>query len=150
MKSFSKLSDKSHGCVFHVKGSCKKRLKGQGSIINISSIMRNIACKIITYSALKAAIEGMAGALAVELSPKGIRVNCIAPGFTTDMSISLNGDKERMKKFCQTPMGKLGKPSILLMRPFSGIRCSKIYNGVVLPVDGEPDWILWVCWLTSA
>ena len=37
--------------------------------------------KVIAYSASKTAIDGMTRAMAVELSPKGIRINAIAPGF---------------------------------------------------------------------
>jgi len=53
---------------------------GKGSIINISSMAAIYGLpKVIAYTASKTAIEGMTRAMAVELSPKGIRVNCIAP-----------------------------------------------------------------------
>ena len=56
--------------------------------------------KVIAYTASKAAVEGMTRGMAVELSPKGIRVNCIAPGFiTTDMTAkALDSDAERKHK----------------------------------------------------
>ncbi len=55
---------------------------GKGNIINISSMASQYGIpKVIAYSASKSAIEGMTRAMAVELSPQGIRVNCIAPGF---------------------------------------------------------------------
>jgi NAD(P)-dependent dehydrogenase (short-subunit alcohol dehydrogenase family) len=75
-----------------VKGMLEK---GFGSIINISSMASQYGIpKVIAYTASKSAIEGMTRAMAVELSPKGIRVNCIAPGFiATDMSAkALNND----------------------------------------------------------
>ncbi|MEO7044103.1 MAG: SDR family oxidoreductase, partial [Ferruginibacter sp.] len=87
----------------------------KGSIVNISSMASQYGIpKVIAYSASKGAIEAMTRAMAVELSPKGIRVNCIAPGFiATDMSAkALNNDKERKGKvLSRTPMGELGLPS---------------------------------------
>src|SRR5258706_1235903 len=61
----------------------KEMLKnGSGSIINISSMAAQYGLpRVIAYSASKTAIDGMTRAMAVELSPKGIRINAIAPGF---------------------------------------------------------------------
>ena len=96
--------------------------------------------KVIAYTASKAAIEGMTKAMAVELSPMGIRVNCIAPGFiATDMSAkALNGDTERMQKvLSRTPMGKLGQPSeVADAALFLASDAAKFITGTVLPVDG--------------
>ena len=115
--------------------------KGTGSIINISSMASQYGLpKVIAYSASKAAIEGMTRAMAVELSPKGIRVNCIAPGFiATDMSAkALNNDKERKDKvMSRTPMGFMGMPAdIGDAAVFLATESSKYITGVVLPVDG--------------
>jgi len=78
--------------------------------------------------------------MAVELSPKGIRVNCIAPGFiATEMSAkALNDDTERMQKvLSRTPMGGLGSPSdIGDAALFLASDAAKYITGVVLPVDG--------------
>ena len=112
-----------------------------GSIINISSMASQYGLpKVIAYSASKGAIEAMTRAMAVELSPKGIRVNCIAPGFiATDMSAkALNNDKERKGKvLSRTPMGALGLPSdIGDAALFLASSESAYITGVVLPVDG--------------
>ena len=112
-----------------------------GSIINISSMASQYGLpRVIAYSASKAAIEGMTRAMAVELSPKGIRVNCIAPGFiATDMSAkALNNDKERRDKvMSRTPMGAMGMPAdIGDAALFLATESSKYITGVVLPVDG--------------
>ncbi len=112
-----------------------------GSIINISSMASQYGIpKVIAYSASKAAIEGMTRAMAVELSPKGIRVNCIAPGFiATDMSAkALNNDIERKAKvISRTPMGKLGMPAdVADAALFLASLESAYITGVVLPVDG--------------
>ena len=115
--------------------------RGRGSIINISSMASQYGIpKVIAYTASKSAIEGMTKAMAVELSPKGIRVNCIAPGFiATDMSAkALNGDQERMQKvMSRTPMGALGEPSdIAETALFLASDAAKYITGTVLPVDG--------------
>jgi NAD(P)-dependent dehydrogenase (short-subunit alcohol dehydrogenase family) len=115
--------------------------RGKGSIINISSMASQYGIpKVIAYTASKSAIEGMTRAMAVELSPKGIRVNCIAPGFiATDMSAkALNGDQERMQKvLSRTPMGGLGEPGdVADSALFLGSDAAKYITGTVLPVDG--------------
>src|SRR4051812_12745451 len=112
-----------------------------GSIINISSMASQYGIpKVIAYTASKSAIEGMTRAMATELSPKGIRVNCIAPGFiATEMSAkALNNDPERRSKALgRTPMGELGQPSdIGEAALFLASDASKYITGVVLPVDG--------------
>ncbi|HEY8967789.1 MAG TPA: SDR family oxidoreductase, partial [Puia sp.] len=114
---------------------------GSGAIINISSMAAQYGIpKVIAYTASKSAIEGMTRAMAVELSPKGIRVNCIAPGFiATDMSEkALNGDADRKQKvLSRTPMGRLGDPAdIGDAALFLALEGAKYLTGVVLPVDG--------------
>jgi NAD(P)-dependent dehydrogenase (short-subunit alcohol dehydrogenase family) len=113
----------------------------KGSVINISSMASQYGIpKVIAYTASKSAIEGMTRAMAVELSPKGIRVNCIAPGFiATEMSArALNNDKERMEKvLSRTPMGALGQPAdVAEAALFLALNDAKFITGVVLPVDG--------------
>ena len=96
--------------------------------------------KVIAYSASKTAIDGMTRAMAVELAPKGIRVNSIAPGFiATDMSAkALNSDPERKQKvMSRTPMGFLGETAdIGKTAMFLVSEGAKYITGVVLPVDG--------------
>lgn len=120
---------------------CMLDKKINGAIINISSMASQYGLpKVIAYTASKAAIEGMTRAMATELSPKGIRVNCIAPGFiATDMSAkALNNDTERKQKvISRTPMGYLGQPAdIGEAALFLATNASKYITGVVLPVDG--------------
>jgi NAD(P)-dependent dehydrogenase (short-subunit alcohol dehydrogenase family) len=115
--------------------------KGSGTIINISSMAAQYGLpRVIAYSASKTAIDGMTRAMAVELSPKGIRINAIAPGFIeTDMTAkALNSDPERKQKvFARTPMGYMGKPGdIGEAALFLASDAAKYITGVVLPVDG--------------
>jgi NAD(P)-dependent dehydrogenase (short-subunit alcohol dehydrogenase family) len=115
--------------------------KASGNIIHISSMAAQYGLpKVIAYSASKTAIDGMTRAMAVELSPKGIRVNAIAPGFIysamTDKA--LNSDPERKAKvFGRTPMGYMGQPEdIGEAAYFLASDAAKYITGVVLPVDG--------------
>ncbi len=81
-----------------------------GAIVNVSSIwgITGAACEV-AYSAAKAGIIGMTKALAKEVGPSGIRVNCVAPGAVdTDMNLPL--DKEALSALCEeTPLGRLGR-----------------------------------------
>ena len=116
-------------------------IKGKGSIVNISSMASQYGIpKVIAYTASKSAIEGMTRSMAVDLSPKGIRVNCIAPGFiATEMSAkALNSDPERKAKVLgRTPIGTLGETAdIAEAALFLASDKAKFITGVVLPVDG--------------
>jgi NAD(P)-dependent dehydrogenase (short-subunit alcohol dehydrogenase family) len=123
------------------EASKKMMVKGRGHIINISSMAAHYGIpKVVAYSASKAAIEGMTRALAVELSPLGILVNCIAPGFIqTEMSSkALSNDLERKNRVLQrTPLGKLGLPEdVANSVHFLVSDENKFITGAVIPVDG--------------
>jgi NAD(P)-dependent dehydrogenase (short-subunit alcohol dehydrogenase family) len=142
-EEFQKIILTNLTAVFALSREVAKNMmhNGGGSIINISSMASQYGIpKVIAYTASKSAIEGMTRAMAVELSPKGIRVNCIAPGFiATDMSAkALNNDPERKNKvISRTPMGELGRPSdIGDSAVFLASDAAKYITGVVLPVDG--------------
>ncbi len=82
----------------------------QGSIVNVSSMwgIKGASCEV-HYSAAKAAVIGLTKALAEELAPSGIRVNCVAPGLIdTDMSSTLSEDDLKLV-IDETPLGKIGK-----------------------------------------
>jgi len=112
-----------------------------GCIINISSMAAQYGIPyVIAYTASKSAIKGMTKAMAVELSPGGIRVNCVAPGFIeTNMSAkALDDDPQRKQKvLSRTPMDKLGQPDdIAEAIYYLASDAAKYLTGVVLPVDG--------------
>jgi 3-oxoacyl-[acyl-carrier protein] reductase len=100
--------------VFHCSQAVLRHMLPvkKGKIINIASIwgMVGAACEV-HYSAAKAGVIGLTKALAKELGPSNIQVNCIAPGvIQTEMLASLNPvelDAIRL----QTPLQKLGTPS---------------------------------------
>ena len=84
--------------------------KKDGVIINISSMWGEVGASCeVHYSVSKAGLIGMTKALAKEVGPSGVRVNCITPGvIDTDMNKNLSKDDlEQLKS--DTPLGKIGK-----------------------------------------
>ncbi len=82
-----------------------------GSIINISSIwgITGAACEV-AYSTAKAGLIGMTKALAKEVGPSGICVNCVAPG-VIDTAMNSSLAQEAITELCNdTPLGRLGTP----------------------------------------
>ena len=79
-----------------------------GAIINISSIwgVEGASCETL-YSMTKAAVIGFTKALAKELAPSGIRVNCVAPGII-DTRMNDCFEKEELEK--EIPLGRMGTP----------------------------------------
>ena len=112
--------------------------KKSGKIVNISSVwgITGGSCEVI-YSASKAAVIGFTKALAKELAPSGICVNCIAPGFIdTDMNSHLsNADVEA---FCEgIPLGRTGKADeVAKSIHFLASSSASYITGQVVTVDG--------------
>ncbi len=82
---------------------------GGGAIINVSSIWGEVGASCeVAYSASKAAVIGFTKALAKELAPSNVRVNCVSPGvIDTDMNSHLTAD-ELEELIEQIPSGRLG------------------------------------------
>ena len=140
---FQKVINTNLTSVFVISREVAKHMleRKQGSIIHISSMASKYGIpKVIAYTASKAAIEGMTRAMAVELSPGGVRVNCVAPGFiATDMTATaLNNDPERKQKVMgRTPMGKMGEPDDVAEAVYYLASDASAYvTGTILTVDG--------------
>jgi NAD(P)-dependent dehydrogenase (short-subunit alcohol dehydrogenase family) len=110
-----------------------------GRIIHISSIM-GLASKSgrNSYSATKAALIGMARAMALDLGKHNITVNCIAPGpFMTDLPMSVLSEQEKKVFADRTALGRWGDPRelagpALLLASDAG----SYITGTTLVVDG--------------
>ncbi len=125
-----------------------KLMNQGGRIINLASVSSGgvgIAYPQIShYTTSKGGVVGMTEALALELGPKGINVNAIAPGgIETDMTKDMLADektKEAMLR--QIPKGRMGKPEdIGAAAAFLASNEADYITGVVLYVDGG--------WLTT-
>lgn len=110
----------------------------RGKIINISSMwgITGGACEVL-YSASKGAVIALTKALAKEVAPSNINVNCVAPGvIKTDMLNHLSEDTLLMLKE-ETPLGKLGEPSdIAKLCYFLSSEDSDFITGQVISSDG--------------
>jgi 3-oxoacyl-[acyl-carrier protein] reductase len=107
-----------------------------GHIINIASVwgVAGGSCEA-HYSAAKAGLIGLTKALAKELGPSGIRVNCIAPGIIdTDMNGSLS-EAERQSLLEATPLGQVGLPRDIA-RAALFLAANDFITGEVLNVNG--------------
>ena len=120
-----------------VKAAMPAFLQAQkGSIIPVSSMWGQVGASCeAAYSATKGAVIALTKALAKELGPSGIRVNCVAPGvILTDMCASvapevLTGLAE------ETPVGRNGKPEDVAyaMEYLAG---AEFITGEILAVNG--------------
>ena len=83
----------------------------RGSIVTISSMWGRVGASCeVAYSASKAALIGMTRALAKELGPSGVRVNCIAPGVIDTKMMDEHSDETKAILAEETPLGRLGTP----------------------------------------
>ena len=109
-----------------------------GCIVNIGSVWgrAGASCEV-AYSATKAGVRGFTRALAKELGPSGIRVNCIEPGvIDTDMNREL--DAAAMSELCdETPLGRIGTPADVAEAVFFLASDSAAFiTGQIIGVDG--------------
>ena len=83
----------------------------RGAIVNISSMWGQVGASCeVAYSAAKAAVIGLTKALAKEVGPSGVRVNCVCPGvIDTDMLGALD-EETRAALIDETPLERIGTP----------------------------------------
>ena len=114
--------------------------RGWGRIVITASIMSFLARPgIAAYVSSKAALAGLTRVLAVELGPKGVTCNAIAPGyFVTDLTSGLVNDPE-FDAFVRrrVPLGRWAEPRELGgVAVFLASDAASFVNGHVLTVDG--------------
>lgn len=109
-----------------------------GRIINVSSMWGVVGASCeVHYSASKAAVIGLTKALAREVAPSGITVNCIAPG-VIDTPMNKCFDEETMNALIEeTPVGRIGTPEDVARAVlFFADEKSGFITGQILGVDG--------------
>ena len=110
--------------------------KQQGCIITVSSMWGEVGASCeAAYSATKGAVIALSKALAKELGPSGIRVNCVAPGvILTDMCAQVDPDiLEALKE--ETPIGRNGAP-MDVAKAMAYLADAEFVTGHVLRVNG--------------
>ncbi|MBQ9413677.1 MAG: SDR family oxidoreductase [Clostridia bacterium] len=109
-----------------------------GAIINIASMWGETggSCEV-HYSTAKAALIGFTKALAKEVGPSGIRVNCVSPGAVdTDMMAGFSAE-DKAALASDTPLGRLGKPEeIAAAVAFLASNDASFITGQILSPNG--------------
>jgi NAD(P)-dependent dehydrogenase (short-subunit alcohol dehydrogenase family) len=125
-------------CCKYIGGAMAER--GAGSVINLSSVGGHVGLVRSTpYCASKGGVELLTKALALEWATRGVRVNCLAPGYVdTDLTSSLLHHETLSKPFLDhTPMGRFGQPRDLAGAVvFLASDASGYMTGQSLVVDG--------------
>ncbi len=114
--------------------------RGSGAIVNLSSILARLGVpNRCAYIASKGAVEGLTRAMALELGPKGIRVNAVAPGLIATEAL-LTGMPDPAVQAAITrhiPEGRFGQPEeIAAAIVFAASPEASYLNGAVIGVDG--------------
>ena len=124
--------------IFHcVNAAMPSFLKKQsGCVITVSSMWGQVGASCeAAYSATKGAVIALTKALAKELGPSGIRVNCVAPGvILTDMCAHV--EPEILAELAEeAPIGRNGTP-MDVAKAFAYLADAEFVTGQVLPVNG--------------
>jgi NAD(P)-dependent dehydrogenase (short-subunit alcohol dehydrogenase family) len=104
--------------VFYLMKICVPHLeKTRGNIVNVSSVAGTRSFpNVLAYCVSKAALDQLTRCSALELAPKGIRVNAVNPGVVVSNLHRRSGmDEEAYEKFLENsknthPIGRVGKP----------------------------------------
>ncbi len=114
-----------------------------GVIINNASVAGLVGSFSSAYSASKGGIIGLTKALAVDLAPDNIRVNCICPGAIETPMLSRVIDKQgdpiqvRKERISNYPLGRFGEPEEVAQTAlFLASSESSFVTGAVIVVDG--------------
>ena len=147
-KDFMDLSEEHFGATiktnlygyFHMSKAAVARMKPGSAIINSGSVTGiEGSGKLVDYSMTKGGIHAFTRALASNLVPRGIRVNCVAPGPVWSPLNPSDRDAEEVSQFGGgTPMKRPAQPEeispayVFLASP----QCSSYITGEILPVIG--------------
>lgn len=137
---FDKIIDVNLKGVFNCCKSVTPVMVNQksGRIINISSMWGQVGASCeVAYSAAKAGVIGLTKALAKELAPSGITVNCIAPGLI-ETAMNSNLTVEELNSFVEEiPLGRMGSADeIAAAAYFLSSPDAEYITGQILGING--------------
>jgi NAD(P)-dependent dehydrogenase (short-subunit alcohol dehydrogenase family) len=131
--------------VFHLTRACLPLLEKAAQpgdparVINIGSIdgLRVPFLETYAYSSSKAAVHHLTRALAIQLAPRGITVNAVAPGPFQSKMMAETLDRFRDAIVASCPLGRIGEPEDMAgVAIYLASRAGAYVNGAVIPVDG--------------
>ena len=134
-KDYEKICTVNERAVYFMSKYCALDMikKQSGAIINISSMWGQVGASCETlYSMTKAGVIGFTKALAQELAPSSITVNCIAPGII-DTRMNSMFDADELAK--EVPLGRLGTPEEIANAVLF-LAENKYITGQVLGING--------------
>ena len=146
-KLFTDITEREWDEMFavHVKGTfllCRAFLPGMiseksGSIVTVASMWGQVGASCeVHYSAAKAAVIGMTKALAKEVGPSFVRVNCVSPG-VIDTPMLAGFTKEDKKALMEeTPLNRIGKPEDVADAVFYAATAEFLTGQIIAPNGG--------------
>jgi len=143
MESYDKLMDVDLRGVFHgMKYGIARMLEtGGGAIVNWSSVgglnASEVGMPTSVYNAAKAGVVSLTKSASSEYGRKGIRVNCLCPGFIETEIMGASGGSNFPQMYEKASLGRAGKPEeVAHVAAFLCSDRASFVSGAIIPVDG--------------